>query len=406
MLDVDRFKVINSDLGHDAGDELLIQLAERLRECVEPTAILARQGGDEFAILLPTAHAHRSRELAQRILDQMNQPFILRDQIIYLSMSIGIALSMPATRRFSSLLTEADIAMYSAKTKGGGIRIYEPSLSPAMRDRLVLETDLRVALVTGKLTLYYQPIVEVATSTIIGVEALIRWPHPTRGLLIPSHFLGVAEDAGLLGILDRWVLRQAIAQLAEWWHNGHQIAISINLTDHSLRDPELIFDIEDLITEYDVPADAIIIEITEYTALRDMATTNEVLNGLKQLGVRIALDDFGTGYASLTNLRNLPVEILKLDRTFSAGIGTKAEDEAVVQALLQLGQGLSLTVVVEGVEQPVQQAWLERAGCQLIQGYLLGRPMPPEEAQVLFGTHPITETENDNDVAAGIAETG
>lgn len=378
-LDLDRFKVVNDSLGHDAGDNLLVQVAERLAGCIDEPSLLGRIGGDEFAVLVPDANIAYALEVARLMLSRISQPFTLRGQQIYLDGSVGIALSNGDIRDFSALLTHADIAMYGAKHSGKGVHVFEPDANSSRHNRLLLEAELREALINNELTLYYQPITNIAASQIVALEALIRWPHPTLGLLTPSAFMPLIEEIGLMGILDRWVLKRAIQQLAEWHTQGYRVAVSINLTAYSLRDPELIFDLEDLLAEYDVAPEYVILEVTEHVALHDLTISRQVLGMLRQLGIRIALDDFGTGYASLTYLRQLPVAILKLDRSFAVGVGEDPADEAVMSALINLGNGLQLTVIAEGIEYPRQHEWLRATGNHLLQGYLLGAPASVEQ---------------------------
>lgn len=378
-LDVDRFKAINGTLGHDVGDELLIQVANRLRLCIDSEHLLARLGGDEFAVLVQCDNIVQPVAIARTMLAELSLPFILHGQTIHLHGSIGIALSTDSTAPFSTLLTQADIAMYRAKAQGGDIQVYHPLLQSISQNQLQLETDLRYALKTHRLSLYYQPILDLHTSQIVWAEALVRWHHPEQGLLFPGAFLPLAEEAGLLGALDKWVLHTAIAQAATWADEGYSLTITINLTVHSLEKPDLVSEVADLLATYHVPADRIIIELTEHTALRNLATTRYVLAGLKKLGLRIALDDFGSGYASLTHLRQLPVDVLKLDRAFATGIGRETRDEAMVQALLMLADGLNLTVVIEGIERPEQLAWVQTIGCPLVQGYLISPPISGPE---------------------------
>jgi EAL domain-containing protein (putative c-di-GMP-specific phosphodiesterase class I) len=243
---------------------------------------------------------------------------------------------------------------------------------------LQLETDLRQALETDGLMLCYQPIVNLHSGQISWLEALVRWPHHIHGLLEPGSFLPLAEEAGLLRKLDQWVLRTALKQAASWAAQGHISRVAVNLAGQSLQSPELVDELAAMLEETGVPASSLMIELTEHTALHDQITTRQILQRLKRLGVQIALDDFGSGYASLSHLRQLPVDVLKLDRALAAGIGREARDESVMQALLKLGHGLDLTVVVEGIEYPEQLSWLHKMGGQLVQGYLIGRPCTPD----------------------------
>jgi diguanylate cyclase (GGDEF)-like protein/PAS domain S-box-containing protein len=383
-LDLNRFKAVNDTLGHDAGDDLLIQVATRLRACMRSEDLLARLGGDEFAVLIPSADAGQAVAVARRILEHLRQPVELRDQLIYLDGSIGIAISSGEPLPFSTLLTHADIAMYRAKSTGGGVQVYDPTLSPILRDQLQLEAELRQAIADEGLTLYYQPILDLERNTMVGVEALVRWPHPTRGMLLPGSFLPLAEEAGLLEALDYWVLQTGLQQAAAWDAAQQPLDVSLNLSAQSLQNSALVDTMQRLLQSSGAPANRIIIEITEHTALSDMATTQQVLAGLHDLGLRIALDDFGSGYASLTSLQQLPVDVLKVDRMFTAGVGQKPRDESVVQAMLTLGRGLNLSVIVEGVEELEQCNWLRQVSCPLVQGYLIGRPASAASISPLY----------------------
>jgi diguanylate cyclase (GGDEF)-like protein/PAS domain S-box-containing protein len=383
-LDLNRFKAVNDTLGHDAGDDLLILVAARLRACVRSEDLLARLGGDEFAVLIPHADAAQAVTVARRILEHLRQPVELRGQLIYLDGSIGIAVSSEELEPFSDLLTHADIAMYRAKSTGGGVQVYDPALTPILRDQLQLETELRQAIATDGLMLHYQPILDLACNEMVGVEALVRWPHPTRGMLLPGSFLPLAEEAGLIEALDHWVLQSGLQQAAAWDAAQQPLDVSLNLSAQSLQNPALVDTIRRLLHTSGATAHRIIIEITEHTALSDMATTQQVLTGLRDLGLRIALDDFGSGYASLTSLQQLPVDVLKVDRMFTAGVGQKPRDESVVQAMLTLGRGLNLSVVVEGVEELEQCDWLRQVACPLVQGYLIGRPASAASISPLY----------------------
>lgn len=383
-LDMNRFKAVNDTLGHDAGDALLMQLADRLSNCITRGDTLARLGGDEFAVLLPSSNIARARKVAEQMLAQLTQPFELHGQFVHLGGSIGIAIHNSDAPTFSTLLMQADIAMYRAKAAGSGIEVYHPALHTMPPDHLQMEAELRQALVDNGLILYYQPILDLAANQVVAVEALVRWLHPVRGLLTPDMFLPLAGEAGLLGDLDHWVLRAVLERAVEWDIARWGLSITINLTAQSLQRAGLVDEVATLVSTTGVPASQLIIELTEHTALCDLATTQRVLSGLKSLGLRIALDDFGTGYASLTHLRQLPVDVLKLDRSFAAGIGRDTQDEAVVRAMLQMGHGLQLLVIIEGIEHSTQLEWLRGAGGRYVQGYLIGQPVPP--AEIVRGT--------------------
>lgn len=378
-LDLDRFKAFNDTLGHDTGDELLIHVTNRLQQSIYGMGVLARIGGDEFAIVLTNTTATEAAALAQHLLEQLRQPFDLREHRVYLSGSIGVALGTAAGQPFSLLMTQADIAMYRAKRTSTGVQVYNPASSAVATNQVQVEAELRQSLRAGALTLHYQPILDLSTEQLFAVEALVRWPHPTRGLLLPGSFLPLAEEAGFLKELDAWVLQTALTQAATWLVAGHPLTVTVNLSAPSFQQIDLVEQIATLLATTGVPAERLIVEVAEQTALHDLPFIHQVLTRVQALGVRIALDDFGTGYASLSHLRELPVNLLKVERAFAAGIGHNRKDEALLRAMLALGAGLELDVVAEGVEQEAQRAWLRAASCRHIQGFLTGRPVPPEQ---------------------------
>jgi diguanylate cyclase (GGDEF)-like protein/PAS domain S-box-containing protein len=373
-LDLDRFKAFNDSLGHDAGDELLLQVARRLQQSIGDEGLFARIGGDEFAVLLRDADIKHAVAQAQQLIDQLHQPFDLHGQRVHLGGSIGIAASDASVISFSMLLTRADIAMYQAKRSQTNIQVYHPSHDAVTPEHVQMEVDFRQALAAGTLTLHYQPICSSITSQQFAAEALVRWPHPTKGMLTPGAFLSLAEEIGLLHALDRWVLRAVCTQIACWQVAGVKQTVSVNLSAASLQQADLIDTIAALLHQTGIPADRLIIELTEHTALRDLSLSRQVLSDLQTLGIRIALDDFGTGYASLTYLRELPVNILKIDRSFVAGIGRNPKDEALLHAVLALGARMDILIIAEGVESESQRIWLREMGRCHLQGFLIGRP--------------------------------
>ncbi len=388
-LDLDRFKAFNVSFGLDMGDTLLIEVAVRLQSCVRTGASVYRLGGDEFAMLLEHADETQAFDMAQQILEQIRKPFHnLQGQRLHLSASIGIAINTVDTISFSTLLTWADIAMYRAKAMGGGIEIYTPETGAFIHNQPQLESDLRWSLAADMLQLYYQPIQRIesdGSTRLICLEALLRWPHQELGLLGPDMFLPLAEESGLMRVLDSWVLGTALSQAATWTRQGYDVDVAINLSAYSLRDQDVVMEISDLLTVLELPPERVIIEVTERTALFNLDQTRHVLMGLKSLGLRIALDDFGSGYASLTYLNELPVDVLKLDRGFVAGIGVQPRNESMVRALLSLAREMQIVLVVEGVEEMAQLEWLQREDSQAqVQGFLLGRPMPPEQLDTVF----------------------
>lgn len=374
-LDLDRFKAFNDSLGHDTGDMLLVQVSRRLQQTVGQAGLLARMGGDEFAVLLTGSDAEGAVALATVLLDNLRQPFELSTLRVYLSGSIGVAQGGAHLPGFSTLLTRADIAMYRAKRTQTGIQVYDSVTGGGSLEQMRIETEFRQVLHRGSLTLHYQPILDMETGDLFAVEALVRWNHPRYGLLPPARFLPLAEEIGLLGALDTWVLQAALTQVARWQAAGHARTVTVNFGAPSFRRADLIEHLRTLLRETGVSAERLVIELTERTALHDLSLISGMLTEVQALGVRVALDDFGTGYASLTHLRELPVDMLKVERSFAAGIGHNRRDEAVLRAMLALGAGLDLLVVTEGVETEVQRAWLCEVGCRHVQGYLIGCPM-------------------------------
>lgn len=378
-LDLDRFKRINDTLSHDAGDMVLTWVAAQLRQCVPDTDALFRVGGDEFAVLLVDTPMQRALELARLLRWQICQPCHVYEQTLHLDVSIGVTVSTPADTSCSMLLTRADIAMYQAKAENSGVQWYNAELHPVLRERLQLESDLRHALSYGEVTICYQPIFDLRTGKVALFEALARWQHPQRGRVPPDVFLPIAEEAHLLAAFDRVVCDMVFGQLAAWAANGQHLTVSINLTAQSLQTPLLVDDLAALLSIHGIDAQQVLIEVTEHTAMHDLTATRQVFEELRHLGIRIAMDDFGSGYASLKYLRTLPFDVLKLDKAFAAGIGQDSYDEAVVRSLLMLGRGLDLAVVVEGIERLEQLEWLQRDGALLVQGFLTGKPQPPDQ---------------------------
>jgi diguanylate cyclase (GGDEF)-like protein/PAS domain S-box-containing protein len=379
-LDLDHFKKVNDTLGHDAGDELLTQVAARLHSQLHTADTLARLGGDEFAVLLPNStDTEAVARIAQQIVEQIKQPFQVRNQTIHLGVSIGIACAPQDGSSFEDLLKHADIAMYRAKSEGDCFKFFDPSLSAYSREQLQLEDELRRAIASNSLTLHYQPIFDLRAQRIVSVEALVRWPHPARGMLMPGDFVPLAEESGLIRSLDRWVILAALRQLSDWSATGSHVNVSINLSARTVHDDDLAQYVLDCLRITGAPANKAIFEVTESVVMRDHKAARQVLDKLKQLGTRIALDDFGSGHASMSYLKWLPVDLVKIDRTFVQGVGNDPRDEGVVRAIVALSQGLGIEVVAEGVMDTTQMQWLRRIGCNLGQGFGLGRPAPPDQ---------------------------
>jgi diguanylate cyclase (GGDEF)-like protein len=383
FIDLDRFKAVNDTLGHGAGDELLATVAERLRSRLRECDTAGRLGGDEFAVLLEDATTAGATTVAQLVIRDLNRPFRLAEREVSISASIGLVCTAEFAGSAGELVGAADVAMYEAK-KGGAGRVvgYAPRMHAAVKERLDLEADLRRALGDGQLSLHYQPIVRLADRQAVGWEALLRWAHPERGPVPPGVFIPAAEDTGLIDDIGRWVLHQATRQVADPGGPGG-MTLSVNVSGRQIMDPRLVEDVAAALAGTGLPAAALTLELTETVLARDPELALRQLHLLKELGVRLSIDDFGTGYSSLSYLRNLPVDQLKIDRSFVSGLDAVAgraastEDAAIVRAIIQLGRSLELEVVAEGIETEAQLAALVALGCPYGQGYLLGRPAAP-----------------------------
>jgi diguanylate cyclase (GGDEF)-like protein len=383
MLDLDRFKELNDTLGHAAGDRLLAELGPRLAGALRPADTLARLGGDEFAVLCPGASSLGARSVARRLQDALQAPFAVNDLQVHVDTSIGIATYPDDGATVEELLQRADVAMYQAKGDGTDIERYDAARDEHSRDRLELVGQLRAALDSGEgLELHYQPQACLHTEAILAVEALVRWRHPTRGLLSPAAFLPVAEGAGLMRRLGREVLRTAIAQAATWQRAGIGVPVAVNLSTADLVDGALPTEIAQLLARERLDGSWVKLEITENTVMTQPEHVTATLAELRTLGCRISLDDFGTGHASLEHLVNLPVDELKIDRSFVLGLDRdEAGASAIVRSLALLGRDLGVDVVAEGVETPRAWGQLVAAGCSTAQGYLLSRPLPASELE-------------------------
>jgi len=394
MLDLDRFKELNDTLGHAAGDRLLAELGPRLSAALRPTDTLARLGGDEFAVLCPGAAAPGAHRVAHRLHEALAEPFAIGDLAVHVDVSAGIAVAPGDGRTVSELLQRADVAMYQAKGGGTAVERYDAARDVHSRDRLQLAGELRAALdAGGQLELHYQPQTALGDGHVVGVEALVRWRHPRRGLLGPAAFLDVAEGSGLMRRLGREVLRTAIAQAALLRDAGHPVPVAVNLSTADLVDGALPTEVAQLLHAADLDGGRLTLEITENTVMAQPERVLRTLHDLRALGCRVSLDDFGTGHASLEHLARLPVDELKIDRAFVGGIERRdAAATAIVRALALLGHDLGVEVVAEGVE--TERAWRELAagGATAAQGFLIARPLPADElAAWLDARHPVEE---------------
>jgi len=387
VLDLDRFKEINDTLGHPVGDALLKVVAERLRTCVRETDTLARLGGDELCIIQSVADASSEpAALANRVIEQLGKPFDLDDHHVTVGVSVGIAI-MPADGTDpDQLMRSADLALYRAKSEGRGMyRFFEPEMDARMQTRRTLERDLRNALAGSEFELYYQPLLNLERNEICGLEALLRWNHPTRGQVLPSEFIPLAEETGLIVPIGEWVLRRACMQAAEW---PAHIGLAVNLSPAQFKCPTLVQSVVAAVAASGVSPRRLELEITETVMLQDADGAFSTLRQLRDLGVRIALDDFGTGYSSLSNLRKFPFDKIKIDRSFVRDLSHANVDAlAVVRSMAQLGASLGMATTAEGVETGEQLDQLRAEGCTEIQGYYISRPKPASEIAELLLKH-------------------
>ena len=375
FLDLDRFKAVNDRLGHAAGDELLRAAAERIRRCTRPAGTAARFGGDEFAVVLPNHDEARARAVADRIIREMREPFtVAGGQPVHIGVTIGIARARDGVGP-DDLLAEADVALYGAKRDGGGqARVYDPALRAEHLHRLQLEADLQSALPGGQLDVHYQPIVRLDTGATTGMEALLRWTRPGAGPVPPTAFIPLAEDNGLIIDIGRWVLEQTCRQLATWRTATPRLTANVNVSARQLGAPAFVSDVETALQRAGLPGECLTLEVTESMLLKDRVEALERLHLLRELGILVALDDFGTGYSSLSYLQHLPVDVLKIDRSFVSG--TAAGQDALVRTIIELGRALRLSTTAEGIETTLQWDTLRRLGCGAGQGYLFARPLP------------------------------
>ncbi|HET9737990.1 MAG TPA: EAL domain-containing protein [Solirubrobacteraceae bacterium] len=379
LIDLDRFKEVNDTLGHDHGDELLVEVAGRLQAALRRGDTLARLGGDEFAVLLDGLPDRGAVvELATRLQDALRRPFALRGVAVELEASVGIALYPEHGSTVGTLLQRADVAMYDAKRGGHGIATYTEDRDPYSEDRLGLLAELRRALEQDELVLHYQPKVDLASRAVTGVEALVRWEHPTRGLLPPDDFVPLAERTGAVADLTRWVVDTALAQHRAWRDAGVDLPIAVNLAAANIVDLTLPERVAQLLAKHGVSGDRLECEISEHTVMADPVRATEVLARLRMLGVRLSLDDFGTGHSSLAYLKRLPLDEVKIDRSFVAGMAEDENDAVIVRSTIDLARNLGLAVVAEGVETAEIMRGLADLSCDTAQGFHVSRPLPPD----------------------------
>jgi len=392
-LNLDAFKLVNDGFGHDVGDAMLCEVAERLLASVRPEDTVARLGGDEFVILLDPAPApEEALALAERLLEVLRHDFLIDGVAHRTTASIGIAIGATPQTNFDQLLSDADVALYCVKRAGrDSVQLFEASMNVNARERFRLQTDLRKALDGEGLKLYYQAECDVETGQLDGFEALIRWEHPEHGMLSPDRFIPLAEETGLIVPLGRWVLREALGQAVRWaaeYSAGGELTISVNVSAVQLRAPSIVGDVEQALSDSGIDPARVVLEVTESSVIDSSGETIATLAALKELGVRLAIDDFGTGYTSIGSLQKMPFDILKVDKSFIDAINDGAHGGELLEAVVNIGRVLSLVTIAEGIEEAEQLETARSLGCDLAQGYLFSRPLPPEQAAALIGGAP------------------
>ncbi|HEX7832010.1 MAG TPA: EAL domain-containing protein [Thermoanaerobaculia bacterium] len=391
FLDLDHFKIVNDSLGHSVGDALLRDVAKRLKEALREGDTVARVGGDEFTIVLQEITRREDAALvAEKVLRTIAEPIEVNGHRLYVTTSIGITIFPDDGEDAETLLKNADTAMYRAKSEGRNTyQMSTRELSLSTHERMAVENGLHHALEAGEFELLYQPQIETETMQVVGMEALLRWKHPQRGMILPESFIRVAEERGLILPIGEWVLRRACREAKRFQDLGHpHFRVAVNISARQFRDPLLLAAIQDALAQAGLPPDSLELEITETVAMEDVELTMSTLTQLRKLGVAIAIDDFGTGHSSLAYLKRFPLDALKIDRSFVADLPDKFEDAAIVSSVIQLANGLGLRVVAEGVERRDQLDFLLEAGCREVQGYYFSYPVRPHDIEVLLGGGP------------------
>jgi diguanylate cyclase (GGDEF)-like protein len=387
-MDLDRFKVVNDSLGHEAGDRLLVVASERLEGCLRPEDTLARFGGDEFVVLVEDVERpEQAIHVAERLVECLEDPFVLEGRELFVRASVGIAFGTALTKSADDLLRDADTAMYRAKYEGLDYALFDPGLYEQAVRRLELENDLRRAVEREELVLHYQPIFDFGSKEVWGVEALVRWEHPERGLLEPAEFIALAEQTGLIVPIGRWVLHEA-CQRTKWWQQSYPrsapLRVVVNLSAVQLHHPGGEESIREALASSGLGAESLSLDITESAFIDALNGAGLVLGRLEELGVGICIDDFGVGYSSLSYLKRLPADTLKIDKTFVKSVGENVEDKAIAGMVVDLAHTLGMKVIAEGVETEGQVALLEEMGCDMAQGFHFERALPPEAVTELL----------------------
>ncbi len=389
LLDLDRFKEVNDTLGHHVGDRLLAVVAQRIKGALRPRDVVARLGGDEFAVLLdPVRDCDAAVEVAQRVREALTRPFHLEGMLFELEASVGVAVFPEHGQDVEPIVRRADVAMYLAKEERTGVEVYAADRDKNSAGRLALLGGLRNGLENEELKVHFQPKVSVGSGAVVGVEALVRWHHPLRGLVMPDDFIPMAEHSGLMGPLTAYVIDRSLEQVARWRQAGLHVPVAVNVSMRDLHSGDLLKVVSDALEKHDVPASMLILELTERVLTRDSDEVAGTLGALRELGVTSSLDDFGTGYSSMVLLKRMPITELKIDRSFVSRLTLDSEDVTIVRSIIDLAHGLGMSAVAEGVE--TQQVWdlLDELGCDAIQGWYVSRPLDGESATTWLLRHP------------------
>jgi len=387
VMDLNRFKDINDTLGHQVGDKILQQVAKRLQHILRPSDTVARLGGDEFAVLLPVTDVTYANHIAQKIILVLKKVFVYERHTLYVGGSLGIAIYPDHGLDAETLIQHADVAMYLAKRGNSGCAFYDPQQDRHSVTRLALERDLHDAIDNNSLELYYQPQMDIKTQNVVGVEALLRWKHPQRGMIPPDEMIPIAEQTGLIRPLTMWVLNNALKQVDTWRRQGIQMSVSVNLSVWNIQDLSLVDELKEIFSTWNIPPSFLKLEITESAMMANPERALEVLTGLHSMNVHLSVDDFGTGFSSLAYLRKFPVSSLKIDKSFVMNMASDENDTTIVVSTIELAHNLGLSVVAEGVENEKVLGLLAKHGCDIAQGYYLGRPMPQADITRYLEAH-------------------
>ena len=403
FLDLDGFKEVNDSLGHAAGDDLLIKVAERLGAAVRPEDTVARFGGDEFAVLIESVPDQAAaEEFAQRVIAGMEHPVTIEGREIHIRGSVGIAVAGADASDTDQLMRNADLAMYHAKSAGAGYASYDPQMHSGLIARLQLEADLRRALDNDEFELHYQPTIRLDDGGVVGFEALLRWRHPSRGLVPPAEFVSLAEATGMILPIGQWVLTEACRQAAEWVATDpdRSLTMAVNVSGRQFGQDDFASLVERVLADSGLAPERLCLEMTESVVMNDTEENLALLTRLKEVGVKLAIDDFGTGYSSLSYLRQFPVDTLKIDRSFVERLGQQSDDATLARTIVQLGQSLGMSTVAEGIEHSDQFQALRRMGCERAQGFYFSRPLPAVQAGAVLTGDRAASTPTPAPVAA------